>query len=103
MEKTKPDREDDRYGFCRTTERCTKKRPSNPGSAGRTSGRIEADRIQMESRTGTARGGTDCDRYAKVFRQMIQETADTYEYSLEDAMLELKDLFAQTYMDMIKK
>lgn len=45
----------------------------------------------------------DCDRYAKVFRQMIQETADTYGYSLEDAMLALKDLFAQTYMDMIKK
>ena len=44
-----------------------------------------------------------CDRYAKVFRQMIQETADTYGYSLEDAMLALKDLFAQTYMDMIKK
>ena len=47
--------------------------------------------------------GMDCDRYAKVFRQMIQETADTYGYSLEDAMLALKDLFAQTYMDMIKK
>lgn len=34
---------------------------------------------------------------------MIQETADTYGYSLEDAMLAPKDLFAQTYMDMIKK
>lgn len=45
----------------------------------------------------------DCDRYAKAFRQMIQETADTYGYSLEDAMLAPKDLFAQTYMDMIKK
>lgn len=45
----------------------------------------------------------DCGRYAKVFRQMIEETAATYGYSLEDAMLALKDLFAQTYMDMIKK
>lgn len=45
----------------------------------------------------------DCDRYAKVFCQMIQETADTYGYSLEDAMLAPEDLFVQTYMDMIKK
>lgn len=45
----------------------------------------------------------DCETYARQFRDMIRQTADTYGYSLEDAMLALKDIFAQAYAGLIQK
>jgi len=44
----------------------------------------------------------DCKQYNSIFTEMIKEMMTTYNYSLEDTMLVLKDLFYQTYLEMQK-
>lgn len=45
----------------------------------------------------------DCKQYNRRFRDMIKEMMETYEYSLEDAILVLKDLMYITFLDMQKE
>lgn len=40
----------------------------------------------------------DCDEYHKIFTEMIKDTMAVYNYSLEDSVLVLKDLFYKTYL-----
>jgi len=43
------------------------------------------------------------DYYFEHFSSMMKNAADKYNYSLEDAMLVLKDVFYKAYLNLIKK
>ncbi len=44
----------------------------------------------------------DCEAYSRRFRQMFREAMEQYHYSLEDAVLVLKDLLYQTYLKLLE-
>jgi transcriptional regulator with XRE-family HTH domain len=45
----------------------------------------------------------DCKQYHSIFTDMIKEMMITYDYSLDDTILVLKDLLYKAYLDMNKK
>jgi len=44
----------------------------------------------------------DSSKYHKIFTEMIKEMMSTFNYSLDDAILVLKDLLYKAYLDMQK-
>lgn len=49
---------------------------------------------------GQYQASVDCAPYRARFADMIQEVMRLYAYSMEDAMLVLKDIFYHTYLDL---
>lgn len=45
----------------------------------------------------------DCKQYHRIFTEMIEEMMKTYNYSLEDTVLVLKDLQYKAFLDMQKE
>lgn len=45
----------------------------------------------------------DCMKYHRIFTEMIKEMRTTYNYSLDDTILVLKDLLYKSYLGMQKK
>jgi len=45
----------------------------------------------------------DCDQYHRIFTEMIKEMRKTYNYSLDDTVVVLKDLLYKAFLDMQKK
>ncbi|WP_253200393.1 helix-turn-helix domain-containing protein [Clostridium sp. CF012] len=45
----------------------------------------------------------DCKQYHRIFTEMIKEMMTTYNYSLDDTILVLKDFLYKAYLDMQKE
>ncbi|WP_251862233.1 helix-turn-helix domain-containing protein [Clostridium sp. Marseille-Q2269] len=52
---------------------------------------------------GEYQNTVDCKEYSKVFVNLIEDMMKKYNYSLENSMLVLKDLFYKTYLQMNNK
>ena len=45
----------------------------------------------------------NCEEYEKIFRDLLSHTKEIYKFSLEDAVLVLKDIMYKTYLKMDKE
>lgn len=45
----------------------------------------------------------DCGQYHRIFTEMVKEMMRTYNYSLDDTVVVLKDLLYKAFLDMQKK
>ncbi len=45
----------------------------------------------------------NCEEYEKIFRDLLSNTKEIYKFSLEDAILVLKDIMYKTYLKMDKE
>ena len=52
---------------------------------------------------GVYQSTVDCTLYNRTFTEMIKEMKATYNYSLDDTVLVLKDLMYKTYLEMQKR
>jgi transcriptional regulator with XRE-family HTH domain len=52
---------------------------------------------------GNYQSTVDCKQYHSIFTDMIKEMMTTYDYSLEDTILVLKDLLYKAYLDIPKE
>ena len=52
---------------------------------------------------GEYQSTVDCKQYHRIFTEMLQEMMTTYNYSLEDTVLVLKDLLYKAYLNMQKE
>jgi len=52
---------------------------------------------------GEYQSTVDCNQYHSIFTEMIKEMMPTYNYSLDDTVLVLKDLLYKVYLDMQKE
>jgi transcriptional regulator with XRE-family HTH domain len=52
---------------------------------------------------GQYQSTVDCKQYHSIFTDMIKEMMTTYDYSLEDTILVLKDLLYKAYLDIPKE
>ena len=52
---------------------------------------------------GEYQSTVDCKQYHRIFTEMIQEMMTTYNYSLDDTILVLKDLLYKAFLDKQKE
>ena len=52
---------------------------------------------------GEYQNTVDCKQYHRIFTEMIKEMMTTYNYSLDDTVLVIKDLLYKAFLDMQKE